>query len=116
MSSSLSDYENSCLKSGLVRWVAKAIHIVQYLRRCIKGFEALVYHTTPGYNQNSVTEYIGVRRGRKTSIFPLKIGTRKENFLENLKSAQARRGGEAPFQIFRPHWQNVLGIVENYWT
>ena len=70
MSSSLTDYENSCMKSGLVRWVAKAIHIVKYLRRCIKGFEALEYHTTPGYNQNSVTEYMGVRRGRKNSIFP----------------------------------------------
>ena len=70
MSSSLTDYENSCMKSGLVRWVAKAIHIVQYLRRCIKGFEALVYHTTPGYNQNSVTEYMGVRRGEKPPFSP----------------------------------------------
>jgi len=36
---------------------------------------------------NSVAVHMGVRRGGKTGISPLEIGSKNQKFIENLKSA-----------------------------
>jgi len=64
--------KSSCVKSGLVRWVAKAIGILFIFRTSLKRVGSTGIrdtYTTPGYDKNSVTNHAGLLQGRKTGTF-----------------------------------------------
>jgi len=55
--------KSSCVKSGLVRWVAKAIGILFIFRTSQKRLGSTDIRdtcTTPGYDENSVTNHAGL--------------------------------------------------------